>query len=220
MAPDPGGPEHSRLRALARDVDRTGRRVGELDTLVRQLSADVAALVGGLNPASPGSGAAGEAHLGVRSWLLVEDQERAHTDIDDLIQWLDAVYLAYPGATLPTCWLWHPSLVEELWWLRQAHAEAYHPVVGSWIRVGDWHDRLRPNVVRRIRQAAVACELSLHRPGAEKGHPSLVAPLSQAAQTIAAWAAAGRPDPAPEPTPAELEAAEQVHRDGLARSRR
>ncbi len=213
MSPGSGGPEHPQLVAISRKLERTGRRVDELSDLVHKLAADIAHHLGSASPA-PGGG--GE----VRAWLLAEDTDRAEADVADLISWLDRVYLAFPEASLPTCWLWHPSMVEELWWLRCAHADAYHPQTGSWVRAGDWHDRLRPNVVRRIRKAAVACELSLHKPGGEQSHPSPRAPLTSAAATLAAWAAAGRPSPVPEPTEAELEQAEQVHRDNLNRSRR
>ena len=75
---------------------------------------------------------------------------------------MDAVYLRYRDADCPSCWLWHPEVVEELWWLRQAHADAYHPETGSWLRVGDWHDRQRPGVVRRLVRAVGSCELALH----------------------------------------------------------
>ena len=37
------------------------------------------------------------------------------------------MYLRYPDAFLPSCWLWHPPLIEELRWLRATHREAYHP---------------------------------------------------------------------------------------------
>jgi hypothetical protein len=217
MPPAPGVPEHPRLLAIARDLERNGRRVDELTTLVYKLAGDITRH---LDSGSPGSGDPADSGAVVRAWLLADDAERALDDLADLIGWLDRVYLAYPGASVPTCWLWHPAMVEELWWLRQTHAEAYHPQVGSWVRVGDWHDRLRPNVVARLRKAAIACELSLHKPGAEQGHPGPRTPLTSAAAALAAWAAAGRPDPAPEPTEAELEQAEQFHRDSVNRSRR
>lgn len=213
MPPEPGVPEHPKLVAISRNVDRTARRVDELSDLVHKLAADITRHLGSSSPA-PGGG--GE----VRAWLLVEDPDRAEADVADLISWLDRVYLAFPDASLPTCWLWHSSMVEELWWLRCAHAEAYHPQNGSWVRAGDWHDRLRPNVVRRIRKATIACELSLHKPGAEQSHPTPRTPLTSAATKLAAWAAAGRPSPVPEPTENELEQAEQVHRDYLNRKRR
>lgn len=225
--PGAGVPPHPHLRALGREVERTSRRVGALDDLVRELGEKVSALARHLGaespepgePGDPGGGAAQRDEGGLRGWLLAEDPEQTQADLADLIGWLDRVYLAYPGVTLPTCWMWHPAVVEELWWLRCAHADAYGPG-GNWLRVGDWHDRQRPNVVRRIRATVVACELSLHKAGAEAARPAARTPLTGAAATIAAWVAAGRPDPAPQPTAAQLEAAEQVHRDMFHGKRR
>lgn len=146
--------------------------------------------------------------------MLVEDAERAELDLVDLVEWLDRVYLAYPLATLPTCWLWHPTVVEELWWLRCAHADAYHPTTGSWARVGDWHDRLRPNVVERLKKEATICEVLMHTAERKTDTASqLRTPVRSAVPTMAAWTAAGRPDPAPEPTAEDLEQAKQFQRD-------
>lgn len=220
----PDVPPHPHLQALGRQVERTTRRVAALDDLVRELGEKVSALARHLGAESPGPGeppATGPQWEdgGLRGWLLADDPDQAAADLADLIGWLDRVYLAYPGVTLPTCWLWHPAVVEELWWLRCAHADAYGPT-GNWLRVGDWHDRQRPNVVRRIRAAVLACELSLHTAGAEAATPAARTPLTGAAATIAAWSAAGRPDPAPEPTEAQLEIAEQAHRDMIHGKRR
>lgn len=206
-------PPHPHLRALGHEVERTSRRVGTLDELVRELGDQVSTLARhlGADSPEPGDPGAGSEDSGPRAWLLTDDPEQAHIDLADLVVWLDRVYLTYPGASLPTCWLWHPALVEELWWLRHAHADAYSPA-GSWLRVGDWHDRQRPNVVRRIRAAAITCELSLHTEGGEAATPTVRTPLTSAAGMIAEWVAAGRPDPAPEPSAAQLEAAEEIHR--------
>ena len=45
--------------------------------------------------------------------------------LEDLIVWLDHVYLRFPDGTLPECWLWHPDVVEELLWLRRGVVAAY-----------------------------------------------------------------------------------------------
>lgn len=222
-----GVPEHPHLKSLGRDVERALRRVGQLDELVRSLGEQVADLSRQLDGPSPEPGEAdtpspapGERHRSdSAAWLLGEDPADAVARLDDLIVWLDRVYLAYPGAALPTCWLWHPDVVEELWWLRCAHAEAYHAEIGTTLRAGDWHDRQRPNVVRRVRVAVGTCELSEHLPGRPASHPRPRAPLAGAADLIAAWVTAGRPDPAPEPTAAQLAEAEQLHRQQLDRTR-
>ena len=196
----PSDAEDPVVIALARAVDRAVRRVEALDTVVAQLAGDVTVLAAALDTRThPQGGAPGAADgPGVRSWLLADDPEQAVADLADLAVWMDAVYLRYRDATVPSCWLWHPEVVEELWWLRCAHADAYHPETGSWLRVGDWHERQRPGVVRRIIRAVGSCELALHvtdptHPGRLTGTSSHItppapAPLTSAvAQVAAAW---------------------------------
>lgn len=211
-SPGPGDPVERRITGLSRDIERMRRQVTELDQLVRRLGSDIAAIA---RPAH-GSPAAGEPSsdevLGVRSWLLVEDRDRAESDLIDLIAWLDRVYLAYPGVVLPACWLWHPAVIEELWWLRCTHADAYHPSTGTWARVGDWHDRLRPNVVERLHKEIGSCDVVVHTPERKTSKVrQLRTPLRSAVPLMAAWAAAGRPGQVPDPTEHDLEAAKQYH---------
>jgi len=208
--PDP------QVLALARAVDRTGRTVTALDTHVRQLAADVARFAAVLTtdrPHDPNESPDDETGEGattgppaVRSWLLASDPDQAIADLADLIEWLDRVYLRYHSAELSACWLWHPHVIEELWWLRCAHADAYHPEDGSWLRAGDWHDRQRPAVVKRIRAAIGGCDLSLHAPDKPHGRAPLVAPLAaHATQIAAAWTTGGT---RPVPSPAQVEEGE------------
>jgi hypothetical protein len=212
-----GPNEPTRLAALGRQVERTSRRMGELDILVRQLSADVTALsrrlgVGSPEPGDPDIDPDTEADTpgAVRAWLLAGDPEQAAADLTDLISWLHRIYLRYHGAALTSCWLWHSGVIEELWWLRRAHAEAYDPRAGSWLRVGDWHDRQRPNVVRRINAALRSCDLELHVTGGEQDRPPAVVPLAGAAAGIAAsWVDSGQHVAPPAPsTQQRAEAAE------------
>jgi len=208
--------------ALARGVERltrrvdelsaAARRVGELEILVQQLAADVATLV-----ATVGAPAEDDGPPRVRPWLLAADPACARDDVADLTEWLGAVYLRYPGAALPSCWLWHPAVVEELWWLRNAHATAYGSH-GAWSAVADWHDRMRPGVVRRLRDAIGGCELALHVAGAEAARPAPAVPLADAANPIAdAWTTEHAA--APEPTEQQLTDAE-THDRALTRTRR
>jgi hypothetical protein len=207
----PAEPIDPRLRALARGVDRTGRRVDALDALVAQLAADLATLARYVQAdpaqpaAPPGDGGEGGEVPPVRAWLLAEDSEQAGADLDELCTWIGRVYLRYPRTELPSCWLWHPHAVEELWWLRRAHADAYHPDTGSWQRVGDWHDRQLPGVTGRLAHAIGSCELALHLPGQRAaGNPRPV-PFADAALVVAqTWAATAGRDPGPEPTRAQL----------------
>lgn len=207
------------VRALARVLERTGRKVTALDGHVRQLAADVARLAslaahpdqtsaptgtsaGTASDPAPGAAGGDESRPGVRCWLLADDPELAVADLADLIDWLDRVFLRYPDASLAACWLWHPHVIEELWWCRQAHADAYHPETGSWLRVGDWHDRQRPGVARRVFAVLAKCDLTLHASAQPHGRPPAVAPLATHAGQIAHYWAAS-PGARPEPSPAQ-----------------
>lgn len=203
MASEPDPQEQT--AALARMVERTGRRVGDLDAHVRQLATDLAALAANLAPGG-GDGL-------VRAWLLTDDPDQAVADLSDLVVWLGRVYLRYTDAVLPSCWLWHPDVVEELMWLHHAHGEALDPERGSWQRVGDWHDRQRPGVVRRIHKAVGMCELLLHAQGREVADPPRNVPLATAADEIAvAWATTGRHTAPPMPTEEQLAVADRHDR--------
>ncbi|MGD9525201.1 hypothetical protein [Pseudonocardia sp.] len=207
-------PDDMQLLALGRDVERNARRLGDVETLVRQLCAEVAGLARRL-----GAAEAEEESRAVRALLASDDAEQAAADLADLVNWLASVYLQYPGSELRSCWLWHPDVVEELWWLRCAHADAYHPENGTWQRVGDWHDRQRPGVARRISKAIGSCELSLHVPGARRHQPSASVPLVDAAPPIAAWIVGGQAASPPVPTAAQLAEAERYDAE-LHRSHR
>jgi len=210
-APDPD----PRVPALGRDVERVARRVDNGELLVRQLAADVAALAAVLQT-PPEDGEDGEddgpGAAAVRSWLLCEDAAQARTDLADLMTWLAAVYLRYPGAALPSCWAWHPAVVEELWWLRNVHRGAYEGEGASWRDAGDWHDRQRPGVVKRIGAAIGGCDLARHAVnGDRRGAAQPVAPLAGAADQIATTWTEQRT--APEPTPEQTHEADQHDRE-------
>jgi len=204
-APDPD----PRVPALGRDVERVARRVDNVELLVRQLAADVAGLARVLEPSSPEDGEDDDTGTGaVRSWLLGEDAAQARTDIADLMTWLGAIYLRYQHAVLPSCWAWHPAVVEELWWLRQAHRAAYEAEGASWRDVGDWHDRARPGVVKRIGAAIGGCDLARHAVNGDRRGPARpLAPLAGAADQIATTWTEHRT--APEPTPEQTHEANQ-----------
>lgn len=148
--PDP------QLTALGSEVERHTRELHEVKTYLRQLATRLVD-----RAAAPEADAPPDA-AGAGCWLLAEDPEQARADLEDLTGWLGRVYLQYRGAALPSCWVWHPAVVEELNWLRQSHRDAYHPRTGSAVKVADWHERQRPGVVRRIRAAIGDCELGLH----------------------------------------------------------
>lgn len=191
------------LAGLAREVDglrRTvdplcdvGGRVEDLARLVGQLTDTVTAL-----SRRPGPTPA-------PSWLMAPgDPTVVQRLLAELCAWLHAIYLRYPdGATaLPECWLYHPDVVEELLWLMHAWCTAYQGKTASVQLAGDWHDRQRPGVVRRIRGGAGSCSTERHltRPDWDQ-HPvgALPVPGVDAVGSIAAWWARRRDDPAPEP---------------------
>lgn len=182
--------------AMAGAQERLARRVAELESMFARLTEQI-------RPGGPERDAASR----VRSWLLVDNDETARGDLDDLTEWLDAVYLRYPGTSLPGCWQRHPHVVEELLTLRWLHHEAYRGRQASWQRVADWHERYRPGVVHRLSEALRSCELSLHVPGGKEGRPSPTAPLRSSNHEIAStWATERRVKP---PTPGELAEADQ-----------
>jgi hypothetical protein len=136
---EPGDGSAAALRAqllgLGRDVDSLRRvvdrhdrtlrtvagRVTDLDAQTRSSAAtladlceQIADLVGG----EQGSAA----H---RSWFATTDSRQAQSRLVELVQWLDRVYFQFPDAVLPSCWIWHPSVVEELLWLQRSWTEAF-----------------------------------------------------------------------------------------------
>lgn len=216
-----GGELAGHVRALARVLDRTGRKVTSLETHVRQLATDVARLASltatSATSGAPAAEAAGPADgeeggpAAVRSWLLAVDPEQAVADLAELIEWCERVFLRYPDAMLGPCWLWHPHVIEELCWLRGAHADAYDPKNGSWMRVGDWHERQRPGVARRVTTVLAKCDLTLHAPGQPHGQPPAVAPLGGHAGQVAHYWTAGY-GARPEPSPAQYAEANAIQR--------
>ncbi|GAA4436081.1 hypothetical protein ACFQV2_00215 [Actinokineospora soli] len=135
------------------------------------------------------------------SWLtLPADPELARTTLTALCAWTRQVYLRYSDAAagLPDCWLWHPDVIEELHWLHQAWQAAYHGPTASPVAAGEWHERHRPGVVRRVKAVAGTCSRENHQTR-RRLSAAPVEQLDEAADLIAAWWAADREQPAPEP---------------------
>jgi hypothetical protein len=188
----PGGGTEERLTALARDCERNNRRLREHDTMLADLAAACADLAAQL---------AGEERELPRSWLAEGGPTEPADTLAGLVAWLGRVYLRYPATALPSCWLWHPWLVEELLWLRHAHHAAYDGPRAAWAKAADWHERMRPGVAARLAAALGSCELSLHtRPDATG--PGV--PLTAAADAIARWAVTGLKTTPPAPTGDQL----------------
>lgn len=194
------------VAGLARELDGLRReldplagvpsRVDDLARAVAQLADAVAAMSGAAAPSAP---------TPPPSWLVCPtDREVTRRLLDDLTVWLHTVFLRYPdgAGSLPECWLWHPDIVEELLWLMHAWIAAYQGRGASVQNVGDWHDRQRPGVVRRIRAQHASCSRESHqqRPGwTTVPTGATPVPGRDAVDSIAAWWATDRDQPAPEP---------------------
>ena len=190
LPPAPGEqaePWEGPLLSMGRSVARALRRTEQIDTRINELAQVIIDLAEKLTAAPPANaaddngpaGPAGPARAegpGVRSWLLADDPAQADADLADLTVWVWRVYLWWPDAWLSSCWLWHPEVIEELWWLRVAHADAYAPqdrdgAGGS--RTGT--TGYRPGVVRRVRgdpgQVRAEPAHPVQRPPG-RGHPT------------------------------------------------
>ncbi len=212
----------SAVAGLAREVESMRRAMKQVATkseltrladLITELSDTVTAVTGATG------GGAGEAEPPTR-WLATSwSAEAAGGLLADLTAWMSDVYLRYGDAyeALPECWLWHPEVTEELVWLMQAWLAAYESDTASIRLAADWHDRLRPGVVRRIKDSyAKACSLDHHV--GPRAKPAPVVPVADAADAIGAWWADHRDRPAPEPTDEQVDAAIQAMGRGNGRS--
>lgn len=181
------------LRRALTDVEPLRKRVEDVAELVAQLSETTAA---GLKKDEPAPAV---------SWLDLNGRgEAAERLLVELVDWLDRIFLQYEGAAkaLPYCWAWHPDVVEELVWLMYAWRAAYEQE-GYTSLAGDWHDRLRPGVVRRIAASAGMCSLEKHLTPVEPyGH----VPLAHTGMVVAAWWGSGNSGLAPVPSEDDLHA--------------
>jgi hypothetical protein len=189
------------VAGLAREVDGLRRdlvplrvlpgRVDELSRLLADLAESVTALRARSSTPAP-------------SWLMAPADATTGTLLDELAAWLREIYLRYPDAveSFPDCWCWHPHIVEELLWLMYAWVAAYQGSTASVALAGEWHDRWRPGVVRRIKATAGVCSQENHqtRPGwpeVPTGAP--VVPGEEQLGALAEWWADRRDERAPEP---------------------
>ena len=207
------------LDGLARELEALRRRLDELAALPRRVD-ELAHLFAGLADVPRGRGGSDPAESSMPSLLdqpTGSDTDDTRSLLDGLARWVSAVYLRYYDARhLPDCWLWHSDVVEELLWLhtawQAAHCEEAPPNA-----VGDWHDRQRPGVVRRITDYAGLCSLEAHLPGGERHTPARAAPTADAAPVIAAWWTACRDQPPPAPSAEQLDAARLRYQRGARR---
>jgi hypothetical protein len=187
------------VAGLARDIEALRQALDKLqiDKLpglparLDELAGLVAQLADAVNASTASAG-------GVASWLdLPAEVDAAYSMLGELLTWMQVVYLRYPDAAagLPDCWLWHPDVIEELLWLMQAWLAAYRDDKAPVSLAGDWHDRYRPGVVRRITTSAGRCSLENHQP--REGQPlpcgGPVVPVAGAVEQIVTWWAHAAP---------------------------
>lgn len=124
--------------------------------------------------------------LGTES--TADDATVLRRQLAGLLEWMREVYERYPdGAhTLPDCWLWHPSLVEELMRLRLDWLAAYRSETADAVLAGDWHDRRRPDVVARITVLADECTWAHHLAGQQRRSARVVMPVFRVIDLLAA----------------------------------
>ncbi len=206
------------VAGLAREIEALRQSIDTLRGLPSRVD-EVAGLVAQLADAVNASPAAAG---GVASWLdLPIEVDTTHAVLGELLTWMQMVYLRYPDAAagLPDCWLWHPDVVEELLWLMQAWLSAYRDDKAAVSLAGDWHDRYRPGVVRRITSTAGRCSLEnhQHREGQPLPGGGPVVPGAKAVEQIATWWATARTDPPPEPDEWHLATANARRRPGTRR---
>jgi hypothetical protein len=205
------------VAGLAREVEAMRRAMRQVPT-----SGDLARLAATVAELSETTAAIQTTSSGRRSepdpvpsWLVLPARVAdARAVLADLSGWLADVYLRYSDAArdFPECWLWHPDIVEELVWLMYAWLAAYRDDQEASVRAtGDWHDRLRPGVVRRIHGYAKACSLENHLPGRPRAtgapHVPVIDGDPVAAAAITAWWTERRGQPGPAPTPDQMTAA-------------
>ena len=213
--PDETTPDPA-LAGLAREVEALQRRLelifdlpGRIEQIASLLAQHVESCASLTPTAAPPA-----------SWLdLPHDSVAAAEELlSELAKWVQSIYLRFADSeqSLPECWLWHPEVVEELLWLQTTWLAAYRPQAPS-SAAGDWHDRQRPGVTRRIRDYAGLCSLERHQ-GADlltTTAPTVTA--ADAIPAIACWWVLRRDEPAPVPTDQQLNAARGI---GSKRGRR
>lgn len=212
------GPDPAVVAGLARQIEALQRqiepiadapdKINKLAAAIEEVAGIVADLIDTDGP---------EPNRPRPSWIAPAEpltEETAGELLADLLIWVDQVYLEYPdGAeSLSGCWLWHPHAVEELLWLRRAHDEAYAGPRASSNLVGDWHDRYRPGVARRLKAAVGGCSVERHAAGgpqrdkvaAARGVAG-AAPLGPLVEPITFWWSLNRDAEPPQPTPEQLQ---------------
>lgn len=199
-----------RIAGLAREQEQHGRRIKKLEDAaeaVPQMLAELADRVEAVADSPAGSDEADEKEQLISWFELVDEPATARREMAALVEWLGMVFVHYHDAdkALGTCWPWHPDAVEQLRALRWAWSEAY--ATGSGRAIADWHDRLLPGVIERLRKSIGECGIEKHTHGREADKLAPHVPAADATEGLAQWwAETGGHGGAPKPTEAHLAA--------------
>jgi hypothetical protein len=194
---------------LGKTVEANSRKVASLRGLPKQVDGLAVTVAGLANQLAELVEEAEEAKKRRASWFDVRTTEQARGLLDALADWLARVYLQYPDAKLPPCWIWHPDVVEELLWLATAWAQAFRGKTAEPFRQADWHDRYRPGVVKRIGDRP-RCSIREHvaPDGTEYVRTAPRVGLDERRGEVAAWWATNRTGAPPSATPDDVREAE------------
>jgi hypothetical protein len=200
------------LRALAREVDRLTRLVDDVDS-VKESAASAHRAILNLSQAvnvlteqveALGQGGQPEEKRKApprRYWLTIDDPDTAAVELEILAEWVAGVYLRFPEVTLSDCWVWHETVIAELYALRQAWLEALDGDIGSAARIVDWHERHRPGVAERVQRELTGCGLKEHGPNGTRAYrPPRVPGTGLAGQVARWWAETHGESSAPPPS--------------------
>ncbi len=169
---EPGSPEalDARLRLAERDIDRqvdwnrtTDETLGQIKAGQTELGGKVDGVVAELGRARTAVRQLADSVKALTEkpeeeveppappfcWLTATDAEEAAEQLAALEQWLTEVVAHYPDGVLADCWRRHSWVVEELLVLRDGWIVAYAPGAPISARL-DWHNRWRPEVMKRI----------------------------------------------------------------------
>lgn len=189
-----------RVDTLGKDINGVKRGFMKLTETVEKLAEDMAAEDEKPPPPVP------------FSWFTVTDPQVAADQLAELESWLVAVYLQFPkGGTkevdLPECWRRHSWVIEELLVLKESWVTAYSPGASPNLR-SDWHNRWRPEVVKRLADKEFQeCGFVKHPHTTE--HPADFKPvvlvgIEDQAAVVSWWTATHGQSPEPTPSAAAL----------------
>lgn len=150
-----------KIHEVAGIVERLGRQQQQLDATVKRIAKRI---FDDNKKTQEQKEEEEEAPPPVFSWLALpqEMEPEALQILTDLADWLARVYRRFPGSELPSCWMWHPWVIEELVTLWCLFEFAYHGEKPAPRLAADWLNQYRPNCVKRIAEKTRGCRLDKH----------------------------------------------------------